>query len=61
MDKYYFNFENDIKQLDRSQIKEGELVAFEYKNGRGVALMRDGEWFYSAYNLIDPKFRSTLI
>ena len=55
MDKYYFNFENDIKQLDRSQIKDGQLVAFEYKNGRGVALMRDGEWFYSAYNLIDKE------
>lgn len=55
MDKFYFNFENDIEQLDRSQIKDGQLVAFEYKNGRGVALMRDGEWFYSAYNLIDKE------
>jgi hypothetical protein len=55
MNKYYFNFENDIKQLDRSQIKEGQLVAYEYKSGRGVALMRDGEWFYSAYTLIDKE------
>lgn len=55
MEKFYFNFENDIKQLDRSQIKDGQLVAFEYKNGRGVALMRDGEWFYSAYNLINKE------
>lgn len=39
------------RALKRSEIKDGDVVAFEYDFGRGVALMRTGDYFHSAYNL----------
>ena len=43
----------NAKPLDRSQIKEGDIVAFDSEYGRGVALMQDGSWFHSSYNLVE--------
>ena len=37
--------------LHRLTIKDGDLVAFEGKYGRGLALMADGNYYYCAYNL----------
>ncbi len=39
------------KPLDRSEIEEGDIVAFDSEYGRGVAMMKSGDYFYSAYNL----------
>ena len=46
-----YAFHNGGIILDRSQIKDGDIVAFDYDYGHGVALMKDGSEFYSAYNL----------
>ena len=44
-------YKTEAKPLDRSEIMDGEIVAFNTEYGRGVALMQDGSWFHSAYNL----------
>ena len=41
------------KPLDRSEIEEGDIVAFDTEYGRGVALMKDGNWYHSSYNLVE--------
>lgn len=51
MKHYEFKESLSDKPFERSEIKDGDIVAFDYKHGRGVALMQDGLWFYSAYNL----------
>lgn len=51
MTHYVFIDSKGVKPLERSQIKDGDVVAFVSEYGRGVALMQDGNWFYSAYNL----------
>ena len=45
------NTYTNAKPLDRSQIYDGDIVAFNTEYGRGVALMQNGNWFHSAYNL----------
>jgi hypothetical protein len=46
--------DNGIKtnKIYRFSIKDGDVVAFDGKYGRGVALMADGYYYYGAYNLV---------
>lgn len=37
--------------LSASDIKAGDVVAFQWENGRGVAVMATATWFDVAYNL----------
>lgn len=46
-------YKTDAKPLDRSEIEEGDIVAFDTEYGRGVALMKDGNWYHSSYNLVE--------
>ena len=36
--------------LYRDEIKDGDVVAFDTKYGRGVAIMQNGSWFHKSYN-----------
>ena len=54
MKKYEFKDPLSNRPFVRQQIKDGDIVAFDYKYGRGVAQMKDEICFYSAYNLSGP-------
>lgn len=37
--------------MDRQNIKDGDMVAFEYMGRKGVAVMREPDWFHVAVNI----------
>ena len=43
--------------LDRSSIKHGDLVAFDYQGRHGVAIMENGNEFRAAYNIFHEEGR----
>lgn len=48
---FSYNSDSKRKMLERSQIKDGDIVAFGDSHGHGVAVMADGDTYYCAYNM----------